>query len=186
MKNQRGISTLAGIITIIVVAIVLFGSVFAYSYFSTKPQQNSEFFASRQKTTQTPTQSQTQTPGSPAKASATEGWKIFTDSSMGFEFKYPGDMFAGESGGGGAFILSVDVYNLNSEGKLKDIAVSMDLYSKETVDLFGWKDRNSGADQKVIRNIRGDMILISIGLNKSEENRSVFNGVVNTFKFIKL
>ena len=38
MQNQKGISTLAGIIIIIVVAVVLFGGIFAYQYFAVKTQ----------------------------------------------------------------------------------------------------------------------------------------------------
>lgn len=36
MTNQKGISTLVGIIIIIVVAVILFGGVFTYQYFTTK------------------------------------------------------------------------------------------------------------------------------------------------------
>ena len=40
MKNQKGISTLAGIIIIIVVAVVLVGGVFAYQYLATQKADN--------------------------------------------------------------------------------------------------------------------------------------------------
>ena len=40
MKKQKGVTTLVGIIIIIVVAVILFGGVFAYQYFATKFQQN--------------------------------------------------------------------------------------------------------------------------------------------------
>jgi len=39
MKNQKGISTLIGIVIIIIVAVVTFGGVFAYQYFSTPKSQ---------------------------------------------------------------------------------------------------------------------------------------------------
>ena len=74
MNKQKGVSTLVGIIIIIVVAVVLFGGVFAYQYFS-KSQQNSEFFGSSQKTTQTQTQ--------------TSGWKTYVDGVAGITFQYP-------------------------------------------------------------------------------------------------
>ena len=41
MKNQKGISTLVGIIIIVVVGIVTFGGVFAYQYFVT-PKVNDQ------------------------------------------------------------------------------------------------------------------------------------------------
>ncbi|MCX6718581.1 MAG: PsbP-related protein [Candidatus Staskawiczbacteria bacterium] len=77
-EKQKGISTLTGIIIIIVVAVVLFGGVFAYQYFTAKSQQNSKFFGSSQKTNQTQTQT-------------TAGWKTYTNSQYGYEIKYPED-----------------------------------------------------------------------------------------------
>ncbi len=85
MSGQKQISTLFGIIIIIIVAIVLVGGVFAWQYFVPKAQQNSEFFGSSQKTNQT----QTQTAG-PA-LSEVEGWKTYTNTKYGFEIKVPVD-----------------------------------------------------------------------------------------------
>jgi len=70
---QKGISTLVGVIIIVVVALVVFGGVFAYQYFAIKAQQNSQFFGSSQKTDQT----------------QTAGWKTYTSDKYGFEIKYP-------------------------------------------------------------------------------------------------
>jgi hypothetical protein len=78
MQKQKGISTLIGIIIIIAVALVLFGSVFAYQYFFVKPQ-NSEFLVSRQKTDQI------------------AGWQTYKNAKYGIEFKYPKGLFDGIS-----------------------------------------------------------------------------------------
>ncbi|MCX6720913.1 MAG: hypothetical protein NTW11_03870 [Candidatus Staskawiczbacteria bacterium] len=160
--GKRHIPTFVGIAIIVLVALVLFGGVFAYQYFATKNNSIA----------------------GPA-LSEVEGWKTYTNTQYGFEFKYPDNMITGEGGGGGAFTLSLAVYNLDAEGKFKDLAASIDLYSKETVEKLGWQDRESGVDQKVLKNENGDMVLITIGFNKSEEIRNAFNGVVNTFKFTK-
>ena len=62
---------MAGIIIIVVVAVILFGGVFAYQYFVTQKQQ-------------------IQTAGLPVQSQqATEGWKTYTNTKYGFEFKYP-------------------------------------------------------------------------------------------------
>ena len=76
MKNQKGISTLIGLIIIIAIAVLSFGGVFAYQYFKksqipiTNDQQNSNV------------QNQNET----------AGWKTYTNSEYGFEFKYPKDV----------------------------------------------------------------------------------------------
>jgi len=50
---MKKISTSTGIIVIVIFAVILFGGVFAYQYFTPKFQQNSQFFGSSQKTDQT-------------------------------------------------------------------------------------------------------------------------------------
>jgi hypothetical protein len=62
MPSQKKISTLVGIIIIIVVAVVIFGGVFAYQYFSTKFQLT---------------------------VPPTAGWDTYTDSVANITFRYP-------------------------------------------------------------------------------------------------
>jgi hypothetical protein len=61
--RQKGILTLAGIAIIVVAAVVLFGGVFAWQYF-TKPQINLN--------------------------TQTANWETYTNNEYGFEFNYPG------------------------------------------------------------------------------------------------
>ncbi len=84
--KQKGISTLIGIIIIVAVAVILFGSVFAYQYFAVKFQQNSEFFVSRPKTNQTQN-SNTEIAG-PA-LSEVERWKTYKNDKYNYSFRYP-------------------------------------------------------------------------------------------------
>jgi hypothetical protein len=67
MQKQKGISTLVGIIIIVVAAAVIFGGVFAWQYFAAKSQP---------KVVQTQTQ--------------TAGWKTYGDN-YGFQMQYPDD-----------------------------------------------------------------------------------------------
>jgi len=69
MQKQKGVSTLVGIIIIVVVAVVLFGGVFAYQYFTAQTQpvvQNQQ-----------------------VQNNQTAGWKTYTNTQYGFDVKYP-------------------------------------------------------------------------------------------------
>lgn len=68
--KKQGISTVAGIIIIVAVALILFGGVFAYQFLFVKPQTDG-----------LPSQSQ----------QATAGWKTYHNDGCGFEFMYPDD-----------------------------------------------------------------------------------------------
>lgn len=90
MQKQKEISTLVGIVIIIATIVILFGGIFAYKYFITRTQQNSEFLVSRQKTNQTQIQ--------------TASWKTYKNS-YGYEIEYPSDWtyreFPGTKSGAG-------------------------------------------------------------------------------------
>ncbi|MEK7562748.1 MAG: hypothetical protein AAB509_03665 [Patescibacteria group bacterium] len=66
MQKQKGISTLIGIIIIVAVAIVAFGGIFVYQYFTVKPQPD-------------------------IQTAETAGWKTYTNTKYTFEIKYPDD-----------------------------------------------------------------------------------------------
>lgn len=68
MKNQKGISTLIGIIIIAIAAAVFFGGIFVYQYLAAKTQT----IVSVQQNPMT-------------------GWKTYTNNQYGFEFEYPSD-----------------------------------------------------------------------------------------------
>jgi len=89
MRNQKQISTPAGTIIIVVVAVALFGGALAYQYFA---KQNFEIV---QQVAQSQPQVETQsavdeTTDLPVQIQqATEDWKTYTNTEYGFEFKYP-------------------------------------------------------------------------------------------------
>lgn len=76
MPSQKKISTSVGIIIIIVVAVVIFGGVFAYQYFSTKSQLT------------VPPQ-KTPIPTTTTAPVQTAGWDTYTDSVANITFQYP-------------------------------------------------------------------------------------------------
>ncbi len=99
-------STLVGIIIIIVVAVVIFGGVFAYQYFATK----------------------TQSVASTQQSNQTAGWKIYTDKEYGFEIKYLSNLSANvdkENGYSVAF-RSGTIYQDNITGRLLIKIASID------------------------------------------------------------
>ena len=98
MQKQKGISTLIGIIIIIAVAVVAFGGVFAYQYFSAKKTNNQpqNLIACTQEARVCPDGSAVGRTGPncefaacPATVDQTAGWQIYTNNEYGFEFQYP-------------------------------------------------------------------------------------------------
>ncbi|MFH1967921.1 MAG: hypothetical protein ABIJ84_00875 [bacterium] len=79
MQKQKGISTLAGIVIIIVVAVIAFGGVFAYQYFATKTNNQ----------LQVQGEEQNQQTNNVHPADQTAGWKTYTNESVGYKIEYP-------------------------------------------------------------------------------------------------
>jgi hypothetical protein len=107
MKNQKGISTIAGITIFVVVAVFAFGGVFAFEYYLQKNEQKIEADQNQNLNNNTqpvactmeakicPDGSSVGRSGPncefaecPEVVDQTAGWKTF-DSGDGFEFKYP-------------------------------------------------------------------------------------------------
>lgn len=106
MSNQKGVSTLIGIIIIVVVAIIAFGGFFAWQYWAQKsvpainqtaciteggsygaPLTSADLCCAG--LVEQPT-SQSGTSGVCVKPTdQTAGWKTYTNTEYGFEFKYP-------------------------------------------------------------------------------------------------
>jgi len=66
MEEQKGISTLIGIIIIVFVAVILFGGIFVWQYFVEKNN-----------------------PTAGPALSGVEGWKTYTNTQYGFELTFP-------------------------------------------------------------------------------------------------
>jgi hypothetical protein len=119
MQNQKGISTLTGIIIIVVVAVVLFGGVFAYQYFATK---------SKPKVVQTQTQ--------------TAGWKTYTNTQYGFKFSVPEwvDKYNSGSGIYDAYnIIGIGVGVLSKNQSMQDY-INQSLISQGIIDRSSSKN----------------------------------------------
>ena len=98
MKNQKGISSLIGIIIIVVVAVVAVGGIFTYQYF-TMPKENNQ----QQNLTTCTEEVKVCPDGSavgrtgpncefsdcPAIIDQTAGWKTYSNENAGYTFKYP-------------------------------------------------------------------------------------------------
>jgi len=81
-KFNKGISTLTGILIIIAVAVVAFGGVFAYEYFTGKTQPVIQ-------TQQSQNTNQIQNATTQAPINQTAGWQTYTNTQYGFSLQYP-------------------------------------------------------------------------------------------------
>jgi hypothetical protein len=111
--RQKGISTLIGILIIVVASVILFGGVFAYQYFATKNNDQLQVQSQQQVTNQQTNNNQ------PTNQIA--GWKTYTNTQYGFEIKYPDgwDNKIGGQGKMGEFsLLSLDINKNSSDFNL--------------------------------------------------------------------
>jgi len=103
MNNQKGISSLIGIVIVVAVALVLVGGIFGYQYL-TQPKENNQPQNQNQQTACTeeakvcPDGSAVGRTGPncefaecPVVQDQTAGWRTYTNTKYGYEIKYPKD-----------------------------------------------------------------------------------------------
>jgi hypothetical protein len=112
MKKQKGVTTLVGVIIILVSAVVLLGGAFAYQYFSGKNLNfqivNPIYKSSMQ----------------------TASWKMYTSIKYGFEFKYPQDWSVSEHAG---------AINLTNKANKENVPI-MQILRENTLDGLSAQD----------------------------------------------
>lgn len=96
MNFNKGISTLAGVIIIVAVAVVFIGSVFTYKYITTPKEVNQEEANNTQLTDQT------------------AGWKTYTNTQYGYQVSYPAEAGIEEAAG-----YAMSYKNINPEACVK-------------------------------------------------------------------
>jgi len=127
LPAQAGISTLVGIVIILLVAGVLFGGVFAYQYFAKSPALLEA--QSQQIQTQNP-QADNMEP-----VNQTAGWQTYTNTEYGYELQYPNGWFLFHSQWSpGGPIYSAE--NLNVQGSI--IFVEKNLKNGEGISEYDW------------------------------------------------
>jgi hypothetical protein len=187
MQKEKGISTLIGIIIIVVAALVLFGGVFAYQYFvkSQIPNPNDQSNLNSQN-------------------SNTEiaDWKTYTNSEYGFEIKYPDEWGPPQEGTKNDFLtfgkqgIFIELHNydyvfenfVNSEfqnKKSKTVKSAIDDFNVS--NLKGKKIKYYYDDQTDIYVYlpfsKYVAIVFSDAAITTQEN--IFDKIISTFKFTK-
>jgi hypothetical protein len=168
---MKKVSTLVGIIIIIAVAVILFGGVFAYQYIL-KSQQNSNFFASSQKTNQT----------------QTVGWKTYKNNVV--EIKYPNNWKIGQNYiivGDSNLVFCPENLSDNSETVCKMIAEGTNnapSYVKGLIFLYVYDsvENINNPSYKYLGAKDGKYYYL---WDNFDSNKDVFNKMVSTFKFTK-
>ena len=150
MKNQKGISSLIGIIVIVVVAVIAFGGVFAYQYYSMPKEviKNPVIEIPKTETTKD------QTADSPVQSQqATEGWKTYTNNQYGFEIKYPSNFTARESKTNNSDNVYWNLYISNDKGFLVSISIVNTNTFKNSFSYRG--SQNAPEEENIIGGISG-------------------------------
>ncbi len=118
MAREKGISTLVGLIIIIVVAVVVFGGVFGYQYL-TQPNPNTQNIVGGERDENgcigsagyswcEAKQKCLRSWEEPCQTDATAGWKTYTNNEFGFSVKYPQGYSAEEFNGAVRFAKNND------------------------------------------------------------------------------
>jgi len=161
MAKEKGISTLWGIVIIVVIAIILFGGVFAWQYFTAKSQPGVQ---------------------SPQNQNQTAVWKTYTNTQYGFSFNYPSDWIL-HSNSNGASVLTKqhEVHNIGSlNGSTIDFSVSACNLSDK-----GCSDFKNDLDMQINANSNGgknDLTFTIDGVTGSQwvigADQYAYNGVL--------
>ena len=149
MKNQKGISTIAGITIFVVVAVFAFGGVFAYEYYLEKNEQKTEGDQNTEPTACTmeakvcPDGSSVGRTGPNCEftecpiVDQTAGWKTY--SGNGFSFKYPQTDIGKRiySSAETVFILPIaeEGMNTNIDGKVLNLVIKPKVSGSACVGL---------------------------------------------------
>jgi len=168
---MKKISTLVGIVIIIVAAAIIFGGVFAYQYLTTKAQSVIQ------------TQQNNQT----------NSWKIYKNDKYGFELKYPNSFIIGQNEFSTNFGLVICPRAKTQENPngLISCGIKSALkgeYEDGIIYLFTYNDNNiQNKDQYYYLGKNpsdNKYYYLYVALDKFPEYNSIVNGITTSFKFI--
>lgn len=211
MQNQKGISTLVGVVIIIAVAVILFGGIFAYQYFATLKANNQPQVQNQQ-------QAINQQTNNNQPADLTAGWKTYNETDFGFSFKYPNTWIADDNLTLNTCCLNVSNYDpikkqsqFLEKGEieiqiadykksalttLKDFVSAM-TYMESNIKATSVKEVNIAGIQGIYSNLNGDQYYlpksptegISITIFNHPESKNGFEAIIDqvlsTFKFTR-
>jgi hypothetical protein len=168
----RGGTTLIGIIIIVAVAVVIFGGVFAYQYFAVKNNNQLQVLNENQNITDKTKIDETAN----LAPSEVEGWKTYTNTEYGFEFKYPNEYYGEKNiivkenkfyvgGISGQF---VELFNKKVDETLEEAIYRI------VLDKYPSPECKIKTEKLSANNYRGEYIRAEIYSLSSNSNNSVF------------
>ncbi len=89
MKNQKGISTLVGIIIIVVILVIALGGVLTYQYLMAQKTNVQPQVQSQQQNQNQQQQTVNQQTNNAQPIEQNSGWKIYSNTRYGFQIQYP-------------------------------------------------------------------------------------------------